>query len=87
MKPKISPEKLKQAEGLVTDLIKRAWEQTHDKKKLARIITFFVIAVAVIQELFLGTQLSDGWCEITIYLLMGYFGMATYRSSFNRYFK
>ena len=62
--------------------MEKAWEQTQNKKVAARIITFIVLTIAIIQELFRDSHLSDSWYEITVYLLMGYFGMATYRSVF-----
>ena len=82
MAKNISPKKLKQAEDAAVNIMEKAWEQTQNKKVAARIITFIVLAIAIIQELFLDSHLSDSWYEITVYLLMVYFGMATYRSVF-----
>jgi len=82
MAKKISPQKVKQAEDAAIMLMKRFWEQSQNKKMAARIITFIVLAAAIVQELFIGAQLSDSWLEITVYVLMGYFGMASYRSVF-----
>jgi len=82
--------KIKNQEKLEQQLfafLQRIWNQSNDKKLYARIITFVVIAVAVFQELFTDSYLTDGWAEITIYLLLGYFGMAGYRSTFKDYFK
>ena len=82
MAKNISPEKLKNLEEQAIALMEKIWIQVHDKKTIARIITFIVLAIAVIQELFLESHLSNNWYEITVYLLMGYFGIATYRSIF-----
>ena len=82
MAKKISPKKIKQAEDAAVTIMEKAWEQTQNKKVAVRIITFIVIAIAILQEIFLDSHLSDSWYEITLYLLMGYFGMATYRSVF-----
>lgn len=84
MAKKISPEKLEKIENQAVILMQKLWGQTQHKKTLARVITFIVIGIAVIQELFLETHLSNNWYEITVYVLMGYFGMATYRSTFKQ---
>ena len=78
----ISPEKLSKTEDNAITLMEKIWVQTQRKKILARVITFIVIAIAIIQEFCLDSHLSNNWYEITVYLLLGYFGMATYRSLF-----
>ena len=82
MAKKITIKNQAQVENQAYALMEKIWNQSKDKSKLARIITFFVIAVAVIQELYFESHLSNNWYEITVYLLMGYFGMATYRNVF-----
>jgi hypothetical protein len=74
-------------EDQLYEFMEKFWEQSNNKKVIARMITFVVIAFAIFQELYTESFLSDGWCEITIYLLLGYFGMAGYRSIFRDYFK
>ncbi len=78
----ISPDKLKKAENQAVEIMERIWVQTNNKKNLARIITFAVLAIAVFQEFYLKDGLSNNWKEITIHLLIGYFGMSTYRCIF-----
>jgi len=82
MPKKMSAAQVKKTEQQAVEVMEKFWKQTQDKKMLARIITFVVIAFAVYQELFLESHLSNNWYEITVYLLMGYFGMAAYRSVF-----
>ena len=82
MPKQMSAAKLKRTEQQAFDVMKKIWSQSKDKKALARIITFAVIGFAVYQELFIESHLSNNWCEVTVYLLMGYFGMATFRSVF-----
>lgn len=84
---KINIKNQEKLEHQLFDFLQRIWNQSNNKKMHARIITFLVIAVAVFQELFTEAYLTDSWAEITIYLLMGYFGMAGYRSTFKDYFK
>ena len=82
MPKSMSPQKVKQAEDAAITVMEKFWNQAQDKKNISRIITFTVLAIAILQEFFLESHLTDSWYEITTYLLMGYFGMATYRSIF-----
>ena len=82
MANKVSSAKVRQAEDMAITVMERFWIQTDNKKNIARIITFIVLAVAVFQELYFESHLTDNWYEITVYLLMGYFGIGTYRSIF-----
>lgn len=79
---KIKIKNLKKSEKQAIDLMEKIWKQTDDKKLLVRVISFIIIAIAVFQELFTEEALSSNWLEITIYMLMGYFGAATYRNTF-----
>ncbi|MBD3291203.1 hypothetical protein GF337_20545 [candidate division KSB1 bacterium] len=71
------------SERQALDLMEKLWIQIEKKKFISRLITFFVIGIAVIQELFTEEGISNGWYEITLYLIMTYFGIATYRKVFN----
>ena len=77
-----SDSKVKNIEDQSIKLLQKLYTQSQDKRKFARIITFIVLGIAVIQELFMKSGLSYSWREITIYMLMGYFGAATIRSTF-----
>ena len=73
----------KKSEQQALELMKKFWAQIEDKKLVSRLIAFLVIGIAIVQELFTETGLSNGWYEITLCLITAYFGTATFRRVFN----
>ena len=78
----VSADKMQKAEQQLLEFLKKIWTQTQEKKIWARIITAIVLIVAIFQELATDLHLTNGWKEITVYVIAGYFGIATYRNSF-----
>ena len=78
----ISSDKIENFENQAVKLLKKILNQCQKKKIHARVIIFIVVGIAVIEELFAQSGLSNNWREITVYSIMGYMGMATYRSIF-----
>lgn len=73
----------KKAEKQALDLIEKLWTQIENKKLISRVITFLVVGIAIVQELFTEHGLTNSWYEITLYLITAYFGTATFRRVFN----
>ncbi|MBN2009622.1 hypothetical protein JW960_09795 [candidate division KSB1 bacterium] len=87
MPTQISPDQMAKNEQQVLDFIKKMWGQTQEKKIWARLITAVIIIIAIYQELGTDIHLTDTWKEITIIVIAGYFGVATYRTTFRYIFQ
>ncbi len=83
MPVRIKPAQMHKAEKQVNVFFEKTWLQTKEKKIWARIITAVVLLIAVFQELATDIHLTGNWKEITVYVIAGYFGMATYRKIFH----
>ncbi len=84
MPKKMAADKVQRLEGQAVAFIEKIWKQTREKKTWARVITAAVILIAVWQEFFTETQLTNSWREITTYIMAGYFGTATIRKVLSR---